>query len=127
MATRPSRRSFLVDTLNKSAGLWLTLTGGAALATAPGCSSNTGATGTGPVTDATDDVGLTDATQPEDVATGTDATQDVQDAQPDAQEDLGPVAKYGGPPDTGVDIWDDVDTYDSGPAVKYGGPPQDVG
>ena len=102
MAQGQSRRSFLVDTINKSAGLWMALTGGVVLAAIPGCLAKYGGPGGLPETG-----------------------EDAADGQADVPDDTGPVAKYGGPPDA---VQDSADVpEDLGPVVKYGGPPSQDG
>lgn len=119
MADHPSRRSFLVDILNKGAGLWIVATGGSALSTLSGCSSSSGGAAPVPGQDAAsgdlsaplDQGGTQDLSEAKDGSTPLDAA----DGQ---QTDVGPVAKYGGPPDV-----PDIHVEDVGPVVKYGGPP----
>ena len=126
MASRGiSRRSFLVELLNKSAGLWVIASGGAA-AVMPGCSSNTGGTGATPQNNDVGSGDLAPGDQGPVVKYG--GPPDTVEDTVDVPEDLGPVVKYGGPPDIWNDSEDAPDTHDIGPVVKYGGPPsQDVG
>ena len=121
MASRGiSRRSFLVELLNKSAGLWVIASGGAA-AVMPGCSSNTGGTGATPQNNDVGSGDLAPGDQGPVVKYG--GPPDVDAAQlPDTADDLGPVVKYGGPPQDVAPTPDAAD--DIGPVVKYGGPPQ---